>query len=264
MSNAELKNNAKKSLKGNYSLMVFVTLLFALLEGACYLLSEILDASFTSSLFMLIINSLIFMGMISMILKISRNEKVEFNDLFSKTDYMFKYFGITILSGVILLLMWALEFLSFNSLVIILQYSAEINSVLLVALVAIGIILSTGVILAAIYLAIAFSQIYFIMSDNPNMPILKVMGRSFDMMSGYTVKYFTLCLSFIGWAILGLFTLGILYLWLIPYYYVTLANFYNQIDKEYKELYSEDDDLFGDAAKEEANPEKKDNIENLF
>lgn len=244
--------------------MIFVTLLFALLGGACYLVANLLNASFTGSLFMLIINSLIFMGMISMILKISRNKKVEFNDLFSKTDYMFKYFGITILSGLISLLMWALEFLSFNSLVIILQYSNEINSALLIALVAIGIILSTGVILAAIYLAIAFSQIYFIMSDNPDMPILKVMGRSFDMMAGYTVKYFTLCLSFIGWAILGLFTLGILYLWLIPYYYVTLANFYNQIDKEYKELYSEeDDDLFADAAKEETNSDK-DDIESLF
>lgn len=54
------------------------------------------------------------------------------------------------------------------------------------------------------------------------------------MMNGYKLEFFILKLSFLGWIILGIFTFGILYLWLIPYMNVTEANFYNEI----KEIYS--------------------------
>ena len=48
-------------------------------------------------------------------------------------------------------------------------------------------------------------------------------------MKGHKWEYFVLGLSFLGWMILGVFTLGILYFWLIPYMQVTCANFYESI-----------------------------------
>ena len=54
------------------------------------------------------------------------------------------------------------------------------------------------------------------------------------MMQGHKMDLFVLSLSFIGWMILGVFTFGILYIWLVPYMSVTLANFYNDIKKQQK------------------------------
>ncbi len=49
------------------------------------------------------------------------------------------------------------------------------------------------------------------------------------MMDGHKMEYFILCLSFIGWFILSCITLGIGFLWLIPYFYTTSAAFYEEI-----------------------------------
>lgn len=50
-------------------------------------------------------------------------------------------------------------------------------------------------------------------------------------MNGYKRKLFLLDLSFIGWHILAILSLGIGYLWLIPYIYTTKAVFYENLLK---------------------------------
>ncbi|MEY8292372.1 DUF975 family protein [Carnobacteriaceae bacterium 52-44] len=49
------------------------------------------------------------------------------------------------------------------------------------------------------------------------------------LMQGHKMELFTLDISFIGWFILGIFTLGILYLWLIPYYTMSQVVFYENL-----------------------------------
>ena len=73
---------------------------------------------------------------------------------------------------------------------------------------------------------------YYIKLDNPELNEFEVIRRSKEMMNGHKMDYLILCLSFIGWEILGVFTFGILYVWLIPYMNVTIANFYNQLKQE--------------------------------
>ena len=46
------------------------------------------------------------------------------------------------------------------------------------------------------------------------------------------MDYFLLILSFIGWALLSVLTLGIVGIWAIPYMEATKANFYLQNKKE--------------------------------
>jgi uncharacterized membrane protein len=46
------------------------------------------------------------------------------------------------------------------------------------------------------------------------------------------MDYFLLCLSFLGWFILSILTLGIGFLWSAPYFYATSAAFYEEISKE--------------------------------
>lgn len=58
---------------------------------------------------------------------------------------------------------------------------------------------------------------------------LEILKKSKEMMKGYKMDYFLLIFSFFGWFILGIFTFGILYIWLIPYVTFAEIEFYEQI-----------------------------------
>lgn len=55
--------------------------------------------------------------------------------------------------------------------------------------------------------------------------------KSKELMNGYKADYFVFQLSFLGWIILGMFTLGILYIWLIPYMCAAEVIYYNELKK---------------------------------
>jgi uncharacterized membrane protein len=76
---------------------------------------------------------------------------------------------------------------------------------------------------------LSYSMAFFILRDNPSINALDAINASKKMMYGYKAKLFGLYLSFIGWGLLGIFTLGIGYLWLMPYMSLSLANFYEDL-----------------------------------
>ena len=77
--------------------------------------------------------------------------------------------------------------------------------------------------------ACSYSQAMYIVAENPEIGAREAIDQSKAMMEGHKMEYFLLVLSFIGWALLGALTLGILYIWLIPYMQTTFANYYNSI-----------------------------------
>ena len=77
--------------------------------------------------------------------------------------------------------------------------------------------------------AFAYSQTIYIMLDNPQISPLEAIGASKQLMRGHKFEYFTLQLSFLGWAYLSIFTFGLLGIWLNPYMQVTMANYYNAL-----------------------------------
>lgn len=78
----------------------------------------------------------------------------------------------------------------------------------------------------------AYSQTMYIMAENPDMGANEAITRSREMMDGHKMEYFLLNLSFIGWIILGIFTFGILYIWLMPYMQATMTNYYKYLKGE--------------------------------
>lgn len=74
----------------------------------------------------------------------------------------------------------------------------------------------------------------FILKDNPELKFNGAIEKSMDMMRGYKWKLFCLYLSFIGWALLCILTLGIGYLWLAPYMSQSFAHFYLEVKAEYE------------------------------
>ena len=82
-------------------------------------------------------------------------------------------------------------------------------------------------IVPGIIAALRYSMCFYILADNPNMGIMEALNESKRMMRGNKWKYFCLNLSFIGWGILCLFTLGIGFLWLTPYVETSVIAFYD-------------------------------------
>ncbi|OOE14646.1 DUF975 family protein [Fictibacillus arsenicus] len=80
--------------------------------------------------------------------------------------------------------------------------------------------------------AFAYSQTYFVLKDNPDIGINTAITKSRKLMHGYKWKYFLLQLSFIGWILLSLITLGIGFIWLSPYLSASNAAFYNELVKK--------------------------------
>lgn len=68
-------------------------------------------------------------------------------------------------------------------------------------------------------------------ADNPEMQVMDIIKKAWKITNGHKSDLFVLMLSFIGWIIIAPLTLGILYIWLIPYMTVTLTLVYEDLKK---------------------------------
>jgi len=198
MNRVEIKEKAKASLKGKYGdaiALLFIYLGISFAGGFILGFLGLDDTSMelASNIVAIILSALLEFGMLSYFLKVSRNEPVTYKELFSKTNLFWPYLGIALLTSLFIIL-WSFLF-----------------------------------IIPGIIASISYSLIYYIKLDNPELSASEVISKSKEMMNGHKWDYFVLGLSFIGWSILGIFTFGILYLWLFPYMQVTYANFYNSL-----------------------------------
>ena len=84
-------------------------------------------------------------------------------------------------------------------------------------------------IIPGIIVALALSQTWFILAENPSIDSYDAVIKSKNMMKGYKWQYFKIGLRLFGLGLLCLLTLGIGFLWLIPYQYVVYAKFYEEV-----------------------------------
>lgn len=84
-------------------------------------------------------------------------------------------------------------------------------------------------IIPGIMASYSYSMIFYILSDNPELSAMEALIKSKEMMMGFKWKLFCLHLSFIGWSLLSIITLGIGFLWLTPYMYSSIAIFYEDL-----------------------------------
>ncbi len=80
--------------------------------------------------------------------------------------------------------------------------------------------------------AYSYSQTFFIALDKPELGAEECINESMRMMNGYKMKLFLLDLSFIGWWLLSILSLGIGFLWLLPYIYTSRSHFYEELKVE--------------------------------
>ncbi|MGE8205910.1 DUF975 family protein [Heyndrickxia sp. NPDC080065] len=86
-------------------------------------------------------------------------------------------------------------------------------------------------IIPGIIKTLAYSQSYYIYKDHPEYSLNEIITESRRIMDGHKWDLFLLQLSFIGWAILSIISLGIGFIWLVPYFNASMATFYDQLSK---------------------------------
>lgn len=233
MERAKLKERAKELLRGKYTPLILGVLVFIVAALFGNILDLVFNVNYLAMIFELVASVFLTMGFVNTVVKTARGEDVEVENMFQYAYLGLKYLVIALIVGLIIGFLILLLAIASKSLTTVLANVQNMNVLLYIFLVIMGGILTTAIIGFMLYLIISFSQVLFILNDEPEEKIGEILNKSFDMLDGYRVEYLILCLSFLGWLVLGIFTVGILYLWLIPYMMVTMALYYEKLKERY-------------------------------
>lgn len=215
MENKTLKARALRNLSDNWGLSVAVALVASLLGGLSVSTSfnlniegetiqylptafTVLVAALVSSASILsfvhfILGGTINLGYTRFLLDQHDGKELEFKTLFSQFDRFGQGFLQKFLRGLYSFL-WGLLF-----------------------------------IIPGIVKSYSYAMTPYILTDHPDMTANEAITASRQLMDGHKMELFLLQLSFIGWMILNIFTLGIGSLWLHPYMQATEAAFYRSL-----------------------------------
>ncbi len=94
-------------------------------------------------------------------------------------------------------------------------------------------------IIPGIIAALGYSMVFYLYADKhddekPDNP-MDYLSQSKELMKGYKLDYFVFCLSFIGWILVSVITLGLGLIYTIPYLTLSEAVYYEELKKK-KEL----------------------------
>lgn len=202
------RNRAAASLEGNWKDAAIVTLFYSvILETPVFFINFFIFNGIGSIWSLLMLPAT--WGFYILFLNLIRGVKIEWRSLFDGYK-AWERIGITMILSVLYILLWAF------------------------LLIVPGIIKSY-----------AYSLTPYLLKDDPQIRENEALKKSEQMMEGHKMQLFLLQLSFIGWAVLCIFTLGIGFFFLVPYINTAMAHFYEDVKAEYEDsaaiAYSQND-----------------------
>lgn len=87
-------------------------------------------------------------------------------------------------------------------------------------------------IVPGVIMTFSYSMALFVLAENPDMTAREALRESKRIMKGHKWQLFCLNLSFIGWVFLSVLTLGIGFIWALPYASASYAAFYRNAKDE--------------------------------
>jgi len=190
-----LRALGRQALSGKWKLAALGTLLYGLLVIVpVIILDEIFgngEPTAVSTIYSMLVTGPMSLGYISFAVSIFRNRQTSPAEVLYGFERFGKALGLYLLMSLFILL-WTLLF-----------------------------------IIPGIIAAYRYSLSFFILADNPDIGIMQAINESKRMMRGNKWKLFCLELSFIGWMLLCIPTLGIGFLWLLPYITASITAFYD-------------------------------------
>ena len=230
---SELKALARKSLDGYYALLAGALVLISFLSGIGGALSVMLfqgNSMFNlvmSQIFSLIISvvmSVFSAGVYYMFLNVSRGKKTSMQDV----TYLFYHHPdrIIVVSLIVTVVQYLLMLPS-----MIMNYRMDVSANLLEVLqqsLLVSLVMFVGIVVAQLVtMPIAFG--YYLLIDDVEMNATDALKKSMQMMKGNYGRYIYMQLSFLGLMILGVLTLYVGFIWIMPYMHMTEIEFYREI-----------------------------------
>lgn len=215
----EIRKEALSKLEGNWIPMIGMCLLTAIAIAALNWLSVLLIP-------------LLIPGLCAFTLKLIRGAKPEITDLVSTyKNYLnalvtYVLFAVIIAVWTFLIVVPCVFFIHLLFAEIFLEIFI---SPVLTAYALLMTVCSLLLVIPAVIFYYMFSQIFYLLADNPQIGAVEVLKKSAEMMKGYKWKLFCLHLSFIGWYLLGIVTLGIAFIWVGPYIKTANTIFYENL-----------------------------------
>ncbi|GLC81043.1 DUF975 family protein [Lacrimispora brassicae] len=243
-SSSELKRRARRSLKGRYGLCIGVQFLAGAVIMAASLVyvltsfslgltqTSLFDGSrsispgyialragiYLSFLVILSVSGLLMPGILKIYLNMSAGHTARLSDLFfAFQNKPHKFLGLYFINTLIGFA-WSVPYF----VVLIVAGITDFIPVMVVLLVLTYLFLLIGSTVTMLYL----SQSMFILIESPDQRLWRCLKESAEMMKGNKGGLFYLLLSFFGMIILGYCSLGIGFLWIFPYMYATMTEYY--------------------------------------
>lgn len=234
MSISEIKKEAREALKGKWGKAISILLAYMLIIFALGFVEGLFENSgvlfLLIELGVIIISMPLSFGLLISFMKLKRDEEVKaFGFLTDGFSRFSKSWGIWWHTFVKLLLPFVCLIFTIILIATLIASSfvTELGTVLVIAGVALYIVTLIYVISRSLLYILAYNIGY----DNSELSSKDCVLKSESLMKGNRGTYFLLELSFIGWAILSVFTLGIGLLWLAPYMQVASVAFYDKVSK---------------------------------
>ncbi len=234
---AELKTMARSALTGNfgnfavcYLLYILITwLVQSLVPGVSITQSSSLSSISISLLISLILSLLLNVleaGFIKISLSVSRKEGINVKDLFfALRNHPDRYLILY------LIFMFAIFLFEIPGILCICLLAGELIPTNAITLFITGLICLLMLVLAIIFL-LKYALASIILTEDTEISSTDAMKASKQIMEGNKSRYFYLLVSFIGFKILSLLSLGIANFWVDPYIKVTKMEFYRDVTGE--------------------------------
>lgn len=247
MVSSDFRAEAREKLKGKWGKAVGITAAYLLIFFVIGFVEGLLGLEEFASIINVIIEIPLAFGMTIAFLKLFEGEEVKAFDFFKIGFGNFgKSWGITF--RIILKMIVPMILIIVSAIVMgvgmagmatagILAMSSSSSSV-----GGMGILMLIGFVLYIVSLIWAMMKGYyyqlaiFVASENPEMTAKEAVQKSEELMKNKRGKLFCLQFSFIGWAILTVFTLGFGILGLMPYILCATASFYKNALNEKEEV----------------------------
>ncbi len=228
---SEIRKEAREALKGNWRKAAYIILAYFLVT---LLISCVMSAFENNKVVYWILYIIevailtpISFGLTISFIKLKRGEDTtSFSFIKEGFSRFTKSWGIWINIFVRLLLPFICMILVIMLMGLLMLFSIPNK---LISILGVAIYLAT--IVYAATLSLLYSIAYYIAYDNENMKANECVKKSAELMKGNRGNLFLLVLSFIGWILLGTLSLGIGFIWIIPYIQVTLVCFYERVSK---------------------------------
>lgn len=235
MVSSEFRLEARKKLEGKWGKAVCMTLAYVAIFFVIGLIEGLFPESMKSiiSIIVAIIEIPLGFGLIISLFKLYNSEEVKAFDFISLGFSNFKkswgislHIFLKVLVPFILIIV-SYVLIAFGMFGMIGSAFYRTSSTGFFGFLAIiGFILLIVSMIWAILKSYYYQLAYIIAADNSELSSKEAVLKSEELMTEKRGKLFCLQFSFIGWAILACFTLGIGYLWLLPYIQFATIAFY--------------------------------------